>query len=90
VGPNANFLGVGESEKIESVAAKMMGKNQPGGLLVYSSLRALACGALEYGSCYASDASSVAVQKSLPPNHLVVRPTARMTLGVIGLCWIGS
>jgi hypothetical protein len=35
VGPNANFLGVGESEKIESVAAKMMGKNQPGGLLVY-------------------------------------------------------
>ncbi|MDH2387047.1 hypothetical protein [Bradyrhizobium sp. CER78] len=35
VGPNANFLGVGESEKIESVAAKMMGNNQPGGLLVY-------------------------------------------------------
>src|SRR5450755_3488888 len=35
VGPNANFIGVGESEKIESVAAKMMGKNQPGGLLVY-------------------------------------------------------
>jgi len=35
VGPNANFLGVGESEKIESVAAKMMGKGQPGGLLVY-------------------------------------------------------
>jgi len=35
VGPNATFLGVGESEKIESVAAKMMGKNQPGGLLVY-------------------------------------------------------
>ena len=39
VGSNANFVGVGESEKIESVAAKMMGgnypKGQPGGLLVY-------------------------------------------------------
>lgn len=41
VGPNANFIGVGESEKIESVAAKMMGENypdpnaRPGGLLVY-------------------------------------------------------
>ena len=35
VGPNASFIGVGDSEKIESVAAKMMGKNQPGGLLVY-------------------------------------------------------
>ena len=35
VGPNANSLGVGESEKIESVAAKMMGKDRPGGLLVY-------------------------------------------------------
>ena len=35
VGPNANFIGVGASEKIESVAAKMMGKDQPGGLLVY-------------------------------------------------------
>ena len=35
VGPNANFIGVGESEKIESVAAKMMGTGQPGGLLVY-------------------------------------------------------
>jgi hypothetical protein len=39
VGPNANFVGVGKSEKIESVAAKMMGedypKAQPGGLLVY-------------------------------------------------------
>jgi hypothetical protein len=35
VGPNANFIGVGESEKIESVAAKMMGKDKPGGLLVY-------------------------------------------------------
>jgi uncharacterized protein YigA (DUF484 family) len=34
VGPNANFIGVGESEKIESVAAKMMGKDKPGGLLV--------------------------------------------------------
>jgi hypothetical protein len=34
-GADANFIGVGESEKIESVAAKMMGKNQPGGLLVY-------------------------------------------------------
>jgi hypothetical protein len=34
VGPNANFIGVGESEKIESVAAKIMGKDQPGGLLV--------------------------------------------------------
>jgi hypothetical protein len=35
VGPNADFIGVGESEKIEDVGAKMMGKNQPGGLLVY-------------------------------------------------------
>ena len=35
VGPNANFIGVGDSEKIESVAAKMMGKDKPGGLLVY-------------------------------------------------------
>ena len=35
VGPNANLIGVGESEKIESVAAKMMGKDKPGGLLVY-------------------------------------------------------
>ena len=34
VGPNADFIGVGESEKIESVAAKMMGKDQLGGLLV--------------------------------------------------------
>jgi hypothetical protein len=34
VRPNANFVGVGTSEKIESVAAKMMGKDQPGGLLV--------------------------------------------------------
>jgi hypothetical protein len=34
-GPSANFIGVGESEKIESVAAKMMGKDKPGGLLVY-------------------------------------------------------
>jgi hypothetical protein len=41
VGPNATFIGVGESEKIESVAAKMMGRIypdprvRPGGLLVY-------------------------------------------------------
>ena len=35
VGPNANFIGVGESEMIENVAAKMMGKDKPGGLLVY-------------------------------------------------------
>jgi hypothetical protein len=35
VGPNANFIGVGGSEKIESVAAKMMGEDKPGGLLVY-------------------------------------------------------
>ena len=35
VGPNASFIGVAESEKIESVAAKMMGKDKPGGLLVY-------------------------------------------------------
>jgi hypothetical protein len=35
VGPNANFIGVGDSEMIESVAAKMMGKDKPGGLLVY-------------------------------------------------------
>jgi hypothetical protein len=41
VGPNADFIGVGKSEKIESVAAKMMGgiypdpKTRPGGLLVY-------------------------------------------------------
>ena len=35
VGPDANFIGVGGSEKIESVAAKMMGENQHGGLLVY-------------------------------------------------------
>ncbi len=35
VGPNASFIGVGESEKIENVAAKMMGKDKPGGLLVY-------------------------------------------------------
>lgn len=33
-GPDVNFIGLGESEKIESVAAKMMGKNQPGDLLV--------------------------------------------------------
>jgi hypothetical protein len=35
VGPNASFIGVGASEKIESVAAKMMGNDQPGGPLVY-------------------------------------------------------
>jgi hypothetical protein len=35
VGPNANFIGVGGSEMIESVAAKMMGEDKPGGLLVY-------------------------------------------------------
>jgi len=41
VGPNATFIGVGESEKIESVAARMMGRiypdprARPGGLLVY-------------------------------------------------------
>ncbi len=35
VGPNASFIGVGTSEKIESVAAKMIGKDEPGGLLVY-------------------------------------------------------
>jgi len=41
VGPNATFIGVGESEKIESVAPKMMGgiypspRARPGGLLVY-------------------------------------------------------
>jgi hypothetical protein len=34
VEPNASFISVGENEKIESVAAKMMGKDQPGGLLV--------------------------------------------------------
>jgi hypothetical protein len=34
VGPNANFIGVGDSEMIESVAAKMMGKDKLGGLLV--------------------------------------------------------
>ena len=41
VGPNANFIGVGASEKVESVASKMMGgiypdsNARPGGLLVY-------------------------------------------------------
>jgi hypothetical protein len=35
VGPNASSIGVGDSEMIESVAAKMMGKDKPGGLLVY-------------------------------------------------------
>ena len=41
VGPNATFIGVGKSEKIESVAPKMLGGNyadpdaRPGGLLVY-------------------------------------------------------
>ena len=41
VGPNATFIGVGKSEKIESVGAKMMGgiysdpDARPGGLLVY-------------------------------------------------------
>ena len=35
VGPNASFIGVGKSEMIDSVAAKMMGENKPGGLLVY-------------------------------------------------------
>ena len=41
VGPNATFIGVGTSEKIESVAPKMMGGIypdpgvRPGGLLVY-------------------------------------------------------
>jgi len=39
VGPNGNFIGVGESEKVESVASKMMGGTypnaRPGGLLVY-------------------------------------------------------
>ena len=41
VGPNATFIGVGTSEKIESVAPKTMGgiypdpKTRPGGLLVY-------------------------------------------------------
>ena len=41
VGPNATFIGVGESEKIESVAPKMMRgiypspRARPGGLLVY-------------------------------------------------------
>jgi hypothetical protein len=35
VGPNASFIGVGKSEMIDSVAAKMMGEDKPGGLLVY-------------------------------------------------------
>jgi len=41
VGPNATFIGVGKSEKIESVAPKMLGgiypdpDAHPGGLLVY-------------------------------------------------------
>jgi hypothetical protein len=35
VEPNASFISVGENEKIESVAAKMMGEDKPGGLLVY-------------------------------------------------------
>jgi hypothetical protein len=41
VGPNATFIGVGTSEKIESVAPKMLGgiypspDARPGGLLVY-------------------------------------------------------
>jgi hypothetical protein len=41
VEPNATFIGVGKSEKIESIAPKTMGGNypdpeaRPGGLLVY-------------------------------------------------------